>query len=241
MMMEEMDSNNISYQLTPAGNHGRNAAERAIQTFKNHFVAGLCSVHPRFPLHQWDKLLPQAELTLNLLRPSRLNPALSAHATLYGILHYSTTPLAPPGIRVLAHDLPSQRKSWAPHASEGFYLGPALNHYRCYRVWNVRTQSERVSETVRWLPHNHISVPTPTPDDLLLASIQDLHQLIHKSKPQQLPLLSSTGIRLLLYLKTIFKCPPPRVEPSSPHPVRPFPPPRVEPSSPPRERLSPPP
>ena len=149
MMMEEMDTNNITYQLTPAGNHGRNAAERAIQTFKNHFVAGLCSVHPRFPLHQWDKLLPQAELTLNLLRPSRLNPALSAHATLHGIFQYSNTPLAPPGIRVLAHDLPSQRRSWAPHASEGFYLGPALNHYRCYRVWNVRTQFERVSETVR--------------------------------------------------------------------------------------------
>ena len=51
MMMEEMDSNNISYQLTPAGNHGRNAAKRAIQTFKNHFVAGLCSVHSRFTLH----------------------------------------------------------------------------------------------------------------------------------------------------------------------------------------------
>ena len=141
---------------------------------------------------------------------------------------------------MLAHDLPSQRKSWAPHASEGFYLGPALNHYRCYRIWNVRTQSERVSETVFWLPHNNISVPTPTPDDLLLASVQDLHNIIRKSTPQQLPHLTSTGHRLLLHLKKIFACPPPRVEPSSPLPVGPFPPPRVEPSPPPRERLSPP-
>ena len=35
-----MITNNISYQLTPAGSHSRNAAERAIQTFKYHFVAG---------------------------------------------------------------------------------------------------------------------------------------------------------------------------------------------------------
>ena len=51
MMKEEIEAHNISYQLTPAGNHGRNSAERAIQTFKNHFIAGLCSVHPQFPLH----------------------------------------------------------------------------------------------------------------------------------------------------------------------------------------------
>ena len=78
LMRDEMDSFHITYQLTPAGNHGRNAAERAIQTFKSHFIAGLCSTHPTFPLRHWDKLLPQAVLTLNLLRPARLHPQLSA-------------------------------------------------------------------------------------------------------------------------------------------------------------------
>ena len=77
-MKDEIESNNITYQLTPSGNHGRNSTERAIQTFKNHFIVGLCSVHPSFPLNQWYKLLPQAELALNLLRPFRINPALSA-------------------------------------------------------------------------------------------------------------------------------------------------------------------
>ena len=62
--------------------HRRNSAERAIQTFKNHFIAGLASIDPNFPLSNWCRLLPQAELTLNLLRPSRLNPKLSAYAQL---------------------------------------------------------------------------------------------------------------------------------------------------------------
>jgi hypothetical protein len=38
----------IDYQLAPPHIHWRNNAERAIQTFKNHFIAGLCSVDPNF-------------------------------------------------------------------------------------------------------------------------------------------------------------------------------------------------
>jgi hypothetical protein len=62
--------NDIAYQLVPPHCHRRNAAERAIRTFKEHFVAGVSSVDPAFPLHLWDRLLPQEEITLNLLRIS---------------------------------------------------------------------------------------------------------------------------------------------------------------------------
>ena len=57
----------IDYELTPAAIHQRNWAERAIQTFKNHFIAGLCSTYPRFPLNLWCKLVTQYDITLNLL------------------------------------------------------------------------------------------------------------------------------------------------------------------------------
>jgi hypothetical protein len=66
--------NDIAYQLVPPHCHRRNAAERAMRTFEEHFVAGLFSVDPSFPLHLWYRLLPQAEITLNLLRTSRLHP-----------------------------------------------------------------------------------------------------------------------------------------------------------------------
>jgi hypothetical protein len=52
--------NDIAYQFVPPHFHLRNAAERAIRTFKEHFVAGLSSVDPSFPLHLWDRLLSQA-------------------------------------------------------------------------------------------------------------------------------------------------------------------------------------
>jgi hypothetical protein len=66
--------NDIAYQLVPSHCHRRNATERAIRTFKEHFVAGISSADPAFPLQLWDRLLPQAEIMLNLLRTSRLHP-----------------------------------------------------------------------------------------------------------------------------------------------------------------------
>ena len=44
------------------------------------------------PLHLWDRLLPQALLTLNLLRGSRINPKLSAWAQVNGLFDYNRTP-----------------------------------------------------------------------------------------------------------------------------------------------------
>ena len=48
--------------------HRINAAERAIQTFKNYFLADLLSVDNTFPIAEWDRLLMQTEITLNLLQ-----------------------------------------------------------------------------------------------------------------------------------------------------------------------------
>ena len=62
----------------PPDLHRRNAAERAIRTFKAHFLAILAGVAIDFPRHLWDLLLPQTELTLNLLRQSTANPQISA-------------------------------------------------------------------------------------------------------------------------------------------------------------------
>jgi hypothetical protein len=108
-------ANDVDYQLVPPHCHRRNAAERAIRTFKEHFVTGLSSVDPTFLLHWWDRLLPQAEITLNLLRTSRLHPQLSAAAHFHGLVDYNKTAFAPPGCKIIAHEKPGKRRTWAPH------------------------------------------------------------------------------------------------------------------------------
>ena len=74
---------NKQFQLVPPQIHWRNSAERAIRTFKEHFVVGLSSTHKDFPLHLWCRLIPHAILTLNLLRQSRMNPKISRYAQLH--------------------------------------------------------------------------------------------------------------------------------------------------------------
>ena len=105
-----MISKDETWQLAPPHIHRRNAAERAIQTWKNHFIAGLASLNKQFPMHLWCRLIYQANLTLNLLRQSRFNPKLSAHAQVHGNFDFNATTLAPPpGTQVIVHEKPSVR------------------------------------------------------------------------------------------------------------------------------------
>jgi hypothetical protein len=118
----------MSYQLVPPHFHCTNEADRAIRTLKEHFKAGLDTVNPDFPAHLWDRLFPQAEITLNLLRSSRLHPQLSSDAHYHGLIDYDKTAFGPPGCKIVAHEKPSQRRTWAPHGQPGWSLGPAMNH-----------------------------------------------------------------------------------------------------------------
>jgi hypothetical protein len=140
----------MSYQLVHPHCHRTNAAERAIRTFTEHFKAGLTTVDPDFPVHLWDRLLPQAEITLNLLRSSRLHPQLSAAAHYHGLIYYNKTAFGPPGGKIIAHEKPSQRRTWAAHDQPGWSLGPAMNHYRCQDVYITATASERIVDTLKF-------------------------------------------------------------------------------------------
>jgi hypothetical protein len=86
----------ITFQLVPPYSHRRNSAERAIISFKDHLIAGLCSTDKYFPIHLWDRLLPQAVITLNMLRTSRINPKISAATHLFGQYDFNRAPMAPP-------------------------------------------------------------------------------------------------------------------------------------------------
>jgi hypothetical protein len=192
---------NIHYQLVPPHCHRRNAPERSIRTFKEHFVAGLSSVDPSFPMHLWERLLPQAEITLNLLRTSRLHPQLSAS----------------PGFKIIAHEKPGKRRAWAPHGQHGYSLGPAMHHYRCQNVYISTTASERFVDTLEFFPHNYQMPQLSSTDWLLMASkdMTDAFQNPHPDVP-----FTSVGddtISALADLAAIFKlklqhAPSPRLE-----------------------------
>ena len=211
----------VDYQIVPPGVHRRNAAERAIRTFKNHLIAGLCSTHPDFPMKLWDRLIPQAEITLNLLRGSRMNPKLSAYAQIHGPFDYNRTPLAPPGTRILVHEKSSSRGTWAPHAVDGWCVGPALEHYRCYTTHIWSTKAERITDTLEWFPHE-VTMPTASSVDIIATATNDiLKALKNPSKNSPLdPLTDSettalqTAVEILHNKSNVNSdAPPPAIQP----------------------------
>lgn len=146
-----MDKKGIKFQLVPPGNHRCNVAERAIQTFKAHFISILCGTDPNCPIVIWDKFVKQAEITLNLMRASRIDPTKSAYEQIHGAFDFNSTPMAPIGQAVMVHDKPESRQSWDPRAQKGYYIAPALRHYRCFEIYMEESKKTRISDTVVWL------------------------------------------------------------------------------------------
>jgi hypothetical protein len=68
-------------QYTPLDMHRTNPAERAIRTWKNHFLAGIAGLPQSFPIANWCHLTKQCNATLNMLCPCHQNPLLSPQSS----------------------------------------------------------------------------------------------------------------------------------------------------------------
>jgi hypothetical protein len=229
----------VTFQRVPPKEHRVNAAERAIRTFKNHFVAILCTVDSKFPLSEWDRLLPQATLTLNLLRSSRIHPSLSAHASLFGNFDFNRTPLAPPGTRIVAHVSADTRTTFGQHGKVGWYIGPSLEHYRCWKCYFEDTLHERDVLKVDFFPQK-IPFPTFSREAYLQQTAEDMLHLFRDKPTSHLvdplsfgPPILNAFARVADILGRAITPPatpvaPPRV-PTPPVVPAPVPPPRVVP------------
>ena len=175
-------TNNMTHELVPPGNHRRNQAERAIQTFKAHFISILAGVDDKFPLSLWCHLLEPAELTLNLLRQSKSTPKISAFAQVHGHHDYMKKPFAPLGCAVQVHVKPDDRHTWDARADSGFNLGTSMEHHRCYRVYITKTRATRVSDTVAF-QHQYITNPSVSPESRVIAAAQQLTAALKGSIP----------------------------------------------------------
>ena len=148
------------WQFVEPSNHRVNAAERAIQTYKNHFISGLCTTDKDWPLQLWDKLTQQAVLTLNILRTARIDPTKSAYHAFHGSKYnWNTHPLAPPGTKAIVYEAPEGRRSWGTRGLDAWYCGPAMDHYRNCEFYVPATRAYRTSASFDLFPQ-HCQLPT---------------------------------------------------------------------------------
>ena len=166
------DEYEIKLELVPPGCHCCNAAEVAIWNFKAHFFSVLVGTATSFPPTLWDLLLPQAEVTVNLLRKSNAAPNVSAYAHLSGPFEYNKMPLSPMGCEAQVHDKIDKRVTWAYHSVDGWYLATSPEHYRTHLCHVKTTNSEKFTNTAQF-SHQKITKPTITHADKVISTIAD--------------------------------------------------------------------
>ena len=125
----------------------------------------------------------QCQDTLNMMRTSRLHPHMSSFTHMNGPFDYNATPIAPPRIKTLIYETPQQRKTWAQHGVDAWYIGYCPDHYHCHKTYVPETRGERIFHNVSFFPHD-FAVPSNNHHDDISRSIRDLttalqHRYLH--------------------------------------------------------------
>ncbi len=194
---KNLTENECKLQLVEPHNHHVNAAERAIQTFKDAFIAALATTDSEFPIQLWGRLTPQVRDTLNLMRASRINPEILAYEALNGPYDWNRYPLAPLGCKVVVYE-DGDRGSWASRGIDGWCLGPSKDHYQCALYYIPETRAYCISGSAELFPQ-HCQLPNLTPDQHFRALIDELAN--ETATANKIP----TGRRLIKLLQSRIK------------------------------------
>ena len=123
-----------------------------IQTCRNHLISGLSTTDPDLTISEWDLLISQCMITLNLLSNYRVNPSLSAYTYLFGPYDYNKSTMAPPGTCVIFCNKPANCTFWGHHGMKGWYISPSLEPYICMQCYIPATGIVRITDTLHYTP-----------------------------------------------------------------------------------------
>jgi hypothetical protein len=104
------------------------------------------------------------------------------HQQVWGNFDFNKTPLAPPGCKVVVHGRAMERGAWACHGIVGYYIGPAMKHYRNYNSYIPETRGIRTTKTVEFFPEK-VEMPTTSTTDRLARATEDLVAILQQPHP----------------------------------------------------------
>ena len=58
--------------------------------------------------------------------------------------------MAPPGTKIISHKKLNQRSTWGKNGASGWYIGPALEHYSCYKVFVTEETPEIIADILEF-------------------------------------------------------------------------------------------
>eukprot|EP00957_Ditylum_brightwellii_P178000 13558420-Ditylum_brightwellii.AAC.1 len=81
--------------------------------------------------------------------------------------------MAPPGTKAYIHITPHKRASWGFKVEDAWYVGPAMKHYRCYKVVMKQSTAQQISDSVQF-EHHSVHIPSIAPAQRLEKATKEL-------------------------------------------------------------------
>ncbi len=175
-----LTKNECRLQLVEPHNHCVNAVERAIQTFKDAFIVALATTDSNFTLQIWDKIIPQVQDMLNMMRASRVDPTRSAYEVLNGPYDWNWYPLAPLGCKAVVYEDGDTCGSWASQGVDGWYLSPSKDYYWWDLYFIPETSVNRISGSTELFPQ-HCQIPCLTKHQHFWALTEELAKVVEEA------------------------------------------------------------
>ena len=98
-----------------------------------------------------------------------------------GNYDFNTNPLAPPGTKCLIHLKPQKRGTFQAHGIDAWYIGPSMQHYRCFKCFVPETGGTRDTDTVEFFPQQ-VPFPNTTPEIYLQQAAADMLSILSEPK-----------------------------------------------------------
>ena len=113
-----------------------------------------------------------------MLRQATLDPTRSAWSYFHGPFNCDATPIGPLGCNIIAHKKTGTRHSWDFCGAAGWYVGVALQHYRCHTIVSKAPRGGKISDTLEFI-HHHLTQPEVTPMDRIVHGVNKLTCALH--------------------------------------------------------------
>jgi hypothetical protein len=121
------------------------------------------------------------------------------------MVDYNKNAFDPPGCKIIAHEKPSQRRTWAPHGQHGYSLGQAMHHYRCQNLYISSTDSKTIVDTLEFSPQNSPMRQLSSTDRILMAENDTTDALSHHHPDVPFTQVGDDTITALAKLASSFK------------------------------------
>jgi hypothetical protein len=113
--------------------------------------------------------------------------------------------MAPPGTKVVIHEKPAQRGTWATHGVRGWYIGPAPEHYQCFKTYANKTAAAQISDTVELFPAQCPMPRLSSMDTAIKAALGLTDALRNQTPAAPFAKLGEERLAALQQLATIFR------------------------------------